>query len=445
MVRLPGTVRVGYSLGSVATGTFGTVPGLLLLPYLTDTLGVSVVLAGVIVFLPKACDLVLNPIAGRISDRHDSPRGPRRPFLLGGGLALSGCFALIFAGPPLGSTTANALWVAAAFLACAPAYAFFQVPYIAMPAEITDEYAERTRLMAWRVAVLALAILVSGASAPAIRDAIGGQDGYRVMGLAIGALLLTGTIGAYFGTRRAPRARVTAATGTLREQLRVVASAPDFRVLLATFVLQALATGAMLAGVDYVARYVIGDSGAASLLFACFVAPALLVTPLWQRVGHRWGKKAGYVVAAALLAAGALLLSSARVAPETVIFAATALAGIGYAGAQMFPLAMLPDTAAVDAARSGQNRAGVYTGIWTAGETLGLALGPGVYAVVLSIGGYVSSAEAVVAQPESALNAIVIGFSAVPGVLIAASLFALRRYRLSRAQLEAGWKEAPRA
>ena len=30
-------VRVGYGLGSVATGTFGTVPGLMLLPYLTDT------------------------------------------------------------------------------------------------------------------------------------------------------------------------------------------------------------------------------------------------------------------------------------------------------------------------------------------------------------------------------------------------------------------------
>ena len=34
-------VRVGYGLGSVATGTFGTVPGLMLLPYLTDTLGIT--------------------------------------------------------------------------------------------------------------------------------------------------------------------------------------------------------------------------------------------------------------------------------------------------------------------------------------------------------------------------------------------------------------------
>ena len=48
--------------GSVATGTFGTVPGLMLLPYLTDTLGIAAIVAGVIVFLPKAWDVLLNPL-----------------------------------------------------------------------------------------------------------------------------------------------------------------------------------------------------------------------------------------------------------------------------------------------------------------------------------------------------------------------------------------------
>ena len=66
---LPGRVRRGYGLGSVATGAFGTVPGLLLLPYLTDRLGIAAGLAGLIVLLPKAWDVLLNPIAGRVSDR----------------------------------------------------------------------------------------------------------------------------------------------------------------------------------------------------------------------------------------------------------------------------------------------------------------------------------------------------------------------------------------
>jgi GPH family glycoside/pentoside/hexuronide:cation symporter len=428
---LPRSVRVGYALGSVATGSFGTVPGLLLLPYLTDTLGIAAVLAGAIVLLPKALDVVLNPVAGRISDRYQSPLGPRRPFLLRGGLSLAACFALLFAVPDLGSQVFDAAWVLVAFVGCATAYAFFQVPYIAMPAEITDDYGERTRLMTWRVAVLTIAILISGGSSPAIRDAIGGRDGYRVMGLVVALLLAIGTVGAYYGTRRAPVGRAGETTGTLREQLRVVAQAADFRWLLATLMLQALAIGSMLAGIDYLARYVLRDPGAASIAFVCVVGPALLVSPVWLAVGNRFGKKTGFLAASAVLGLGSLLLMASEQVPAWCVYLATGVVGIGFTGAQVFPLAMLPDVAAVDAARSGSRRAGVFTGIWTAGETLGLALGPGLYALVLAIGGYVSSTGRDAVQPDSALTAIVAGVSLAPALLIAVSFFTLQRYRLT--------------
>ena len=49
---LPRRVLAGYALGSLVTGAFGTVPGLLLLPYLTDTLGVAAGLGGLLVRLP---------------------------------------------------------------------------------------------------------------------------------------------------------------------------------------------------------------------------------------------------------------------------------------------------------------------------------------------------------------------------------------------------------
>lgn len=429
-------VRFGYGLGSVATGAFGTVPGLMLLPYLTDTLGVAAAVAAVIVFLPKAWDVVLNPIAGRISDRHVDPRGPRRPFLLRGGLSMAACFALIFAGPDLDQRALEAGWVLVAFIACATAYAFFQVPYVAMPAEMTDSYDERTRLMTWRVAILALAILVSGASAPAIRDAVGGRDGYRLMGVLVAALLVAGVLGAYLGTRRAPVGLVQAGAGGLRDQLATVAAARDFRFLLTTFVVQALAVGSMLAGVDYVARQVLEDKGASTLLFVCFVAPALVMTPAWSAIGQRIGKKAGYVGATLVFTTGAICLVAAGSLPTVGVFAATALVGIGYAGAQVFPMAMLPDAAAVDAQRTGENRIGVYTGVWTAGETLGLALGPALFAGVLAVGGYVSSEGGDVTQPDSAVLAITLGFSLLPALLMVLSLLWLRRYTLDHDVVE---------
>ena len=137
-----------------------------------------------------------------------------------------------------------------------------------------------------------------------------------------------------------------------------------------------------------------------------------------------------------ILATGALLVVSARTAPSIVVFLATALVGVGYAGAQVFPLAMLPDAAAVDARRTGSGRVGVYTGVWTAGETLGLALGPGLFAVVLAIGGYRSSTDGDVAQPDSALTAITLGFSVLPAALVLLSLVWLVRYSLTSAEVE---------
>lgn len=425
-------VRRGYALGSVATGTFGTVPGLLLLPYLTDSLGIAAVVAGFIVFVPKAWDVILNPIAGRISDRSTAPGGRRRPFLLKGGLALAACFALLFAGPS-GPPIVAAAWVVFWFMACATAYAFFQVPYVAMPAEMTLDYAERTRLMTWRVIVLAVAILLAGATAPMIVNAFGGEEtprGYRLMGIYVAVLLVLGVLGAWRGTRDAPEHRVETAGGSLRDQLKLVSASTSFRALLMAYLLQAVGIGAMLAGVAYVADDLLGDKSAATILFAAFVAPALLVTPLWERFADRHGKRTGYLIASSFLVVGAAMLIFARDAQTAVVYVAAAIVGVGYAGAQVFPMAMLPDVAAEDARASGTNRIGVFTGVWTAGETLGLAIGPGLFAVILAIGGYVSSTDHTAVQPDSARTAIAIGSSLVPAALIALSMVFVRRYSL---------------
>ena len=428
---LPVRLRAGYASGGIATGAFGTVPGLLLLPYLTDSLGIRSLIAGMIVFLPKAWDVIMNPITGRLSDRFSTTRGTRRPFLLWGGVALAFGFALLFSGPHAPMFLAGA-WVVVTFLFCATAYSIFQVPYVALPAELTDDYAERTRLLTWRVAILAIAILASGATAPLIRNAVGGAAGYRAMGVFVGVLIMIGALGAYLGTSGARTSTIPSPAGGLLTQLRRASESADFRALLITFVVQALAIGCMLAGVDYVARTVLQNPAASSILFACFVGPALLVTPGWQRVADHLGKKRGYLFSSVVLAAGAAGLLLAGRVPIVIIYALTAVTGTGYAGCQLFPLAMLPDTAAHDARQTGENRVGVFTGVWTAGETLGLALGPAIFALVLTAGGYRSSAGNELSQPASALTAITLGFSVLPAVVIMISLFALQRYALTR-------------
>lgn len=429
--RLPVRTRFGYALGSLSTGAFGTVPGLLLLPYLTDTLAVSASVAGLLVLLPKAWDVVFNPIAGRISDRTTGRLGARRPYLIWGGLALAVCFAALFAGPDTGSGTVDALYVAVVFLLCATAFAFFQVPYNALPAELTTSPAERTRLTAWRIAVLAIAILICGAGAPAVRDAVGGLAGYRVMGIAVGVLIVVGAVGVFIGTARTRVAPPLPSIGSWRETVAAVRDCPPFRVLLVAFVIQAVGIGTLLAGVDYLARVVLEDKGMQPVLFAAFVGPALLVMPVWQRVAARYGKRFGYVISTFVFAAGIVGVLGARVFPPIVIVVFVAAAGVGYAGLQVFPLSLLPDVIGDEEGRTGQVRAGVFAGVWTAGETLGLALGPALYGLVLSFGGYVSSsAGETVSQPSSAVTAVLVGVALVPALFALAALPLLRRKEL---------------
>ncbi|MEV8511087.1 MFS transporter [Dactylosporangium sp. NPDC051484] len=438
---LPGRVRAGYALGSLVTGAFGTVPGLLLLPYLTDTLGVAAGIAGLLVLAPKAWDVLINPVAGRISDRTRSRWGARRPFLLGGGLAVAVLFAAIFAAP-----VRSGVYVAVVFLATATAFAFYQVPYVAMPAEMTDDYAERTRLMTWRVALLAVAILVSGALAPMVTKQFGGGvPGYRAMGVFVAILILVGTAGSFFGTRGAPTGRVLESESSLGRQLRTARDNRAFTRLLICFIVQAAGIATMLAGVSYFATQILRDPDTgATALFACFVGPALLVMPVWSRVGARIGKLRAYVLASLLFAAAAALIALAPFLPAVATYVITGLVGCGYAGQQVFGLSMLPDCIAYDAARTGRRQAGVFTGLWTAGETFGLALGPGIFALILAAFGYVSSdSGTAAAQTDTARLGVLLGFTVVPAVVMALALFTLRGYDLDEARLRRDEERLP--
>jgi glycoside/pentoside/hexuronide:cation symporter, GPH family len=429
--------RVGYAFGSVGTGGFSTVPGLLLLYYLTDELGVTAAVAGLVVLLPKAWDVVLNPLVGNWSDHTVSRWGARIPWMIRGAVVLPVFFALMFLGPGGITGGAAAAYVTVTFIGAATGFSFFQVPYVAQPAELTDDYAERTSLMTYRIAFLTLAILIFGAGAPALVKAGGdGASGYRFMGLVCGTLFLVGFGVAILATRSVPSVLRAEPGGGMREQLVAVRDNPDFRVLFAAFVLQALGTSAALAGAPYVAEYLLGAKGLTTVLFVALVAPAILLVPVWRLVGNRYGKEKGFRWATVCFLLGALVMATAGHSPTWLLLTGVGVAGIGYAGQQLFPLAMLPDTIQADSLRTGRRRSGAFTGVWTAGETLGFALGPAMFGLVLAIGGFVSStSDQTVTQPDSALTAIALGFGVVPALLMLVSLPVLRRYRLTEDEL----------
>jgi Na+/melibiose symporter-like transporter len=225
-------------------------------------------------------------------------------------------------------------------------------------------------------------------------------------------------------------AESTAGEHSLKEQFRVAWSARPFRILIVAFILQALGAGAVLAAAPYFSRYILGvaDFG---IVFGVLLVPAVIFMPLWAFVGHRIGKRRGFIISSFVFMAGLVASLAAHVVPLTIALALVAVTSVGYAGMQMFPLAMLPDTISDDAARTGSQRAGAFTGVWTAGETAAFAIGPALVLLLLAVTGFISTtAGQTVTQPDSAILGVTLAFSVLPVVLVALSLPFVWRYPL---------------
>ncbi|MCU0299870.1 MAG: MFS transporter [Candidatus Nanopelagicales bacterium] len=402
-------------------------------------LGVAAAIASLVVFIPKAWDVIIAPVMGGVSDKTMLRRGSRVRWLLVGGLIIGPMFALTFAAPSGLQGNAAALWVGVFFLFAITGFATFQVTYLAMPAEFTDDYSERTRIMSIRIVFLTLSILLFGAGAPILVNAFGsGRSGYAGMGVVVGVLLVIATVVCWAMLRKTKSYTQAETEPSFKERVAAVRENRWFLLLGITFVCQALGVGAMLAAVPYLATYILGGGELEqTLLFACLVAPAILVMPLWSLTARRVGKHRGFLTASGIFLIAAIGLFFSQSLPDAAIYVLVAMVGVAYAGMQMFPLAMLPDAVSADAAIHGSQRAGVFTGVWAAGETVSLALGPAVVGLILAVTGFISSeGDQTVTQPSSALTGIVLSFSLFPALMMLLSLPTLFKYDLTEKRLD---------
>ncbi|WP_210506791.1 MFS transporter [Naasia sp. SYSU D00057] len=437
---LPRRTVAGYAIGSLATGGFGTLPGLVLVYYLTDSLGVAAIAAGVLVTVAKVWDILIDPVIGALSDSDRARTGSRRRLMLVGGAAIPVLFALTFAVPGGLTGLPAAAWVLVAFLGAATAFSLFQVPYIALPAELTAGYDARTRLLTWRVVVLTFAIVLFGAGGPVLRGlADDPRTGYLGMAVVAGVLLGVGMLASTVVVPRGPRAPVQrrGLAAGYREGWAVLRRSAPFRALLAAFALQGLATGMMLAGAQYVATWVLRSEDAVTFVFLSLIAPALVFAPVWAAVSRRIGKERAFAIASVVFAVAVAALVLLAVAPGEWAYVPVAVAGAAYAGMQSLPMAMLPDVISHDARTSGEDAAGAFGGVWTAGETTGMALGSTALTLVLAVTGYAERVAGVaVEQSPSAVLGIVLSFSIVPAAVVLLSLLPLSRYGLRRNDIE---------
>lgn len=154
--RVPMSVRIGWGFGGVADNYGVNILNTLFLLLYVQYFKMPSVLAGVALALPRLVDAVTDPIVGNLSDNTRSRWGRRRPYMAVGAV-LTAILLPLFWLPPDGA--ANTVWfrnpafIFASVLGIVYAitYTLFVVPYTALGYELTPDYDEKTRVLAWRM------------------------------------------------------------------------------------------------------------------------------------------------------------------------------------------------------------------------------------------------------------------------------------------------------
>src|SRR5580658_2564099 len=149
-----------YGSGAMADAVVQAALASFLFFYLTAVCGLSNTLAGVSLFAALAVDAVADPLVGSISDNSWTRWGRRHPFMLAGAAPLAIALGLLFSIPPGLSGGWLFAYATAASIALRVSQSLVVLPYIALGAELSDDYAERTNIVAARALFTVLGTVV---------------------------------------------------------------------------------------------------------------------------------------------------------------------------------------------------------------------------------------------------------------------------------------------
>ncbi|MFD2725561.1 MFS transporter [Hyunsoonleella rubra] len=139
--------KVAFGIGMLANQMFPAILGIFMVVLIQD-LGFTGWMWSLIYFFPRIFDAITDPIMGYISDNTKSKWGRRRQYVLIGGLMMGIAYIFMWQLFRENSLSFNFwyffLWSIVFYLGLT----FFSVPYVAMGYEMSDDFHERTSIMA---------------------------------------------------------------------------------------------------------------------------------------------------------------------------------------------------------------------------------------------------------------------------------------------------------
>ena len=142
--------KFAYGIGQLAEGLKNSALSTFVLFYYNQVLGLSGTLAGTAILIALLFDAVSDPLAGSLSDNWQSRWGRRHPFMYASALPLGIAFFFLFSPPEGLSEFSLFLWLTVTVVLTRGAMTLYHVPHIALGAELSEDYDERTQVVSYR-------------------------------------------------------------------------------------------------------------------------------------------------------------------------------------------------------------------------------------------------------------------------------------------------------
>ena len=465
-VPLPRRTVVWFGIGQAAEGIKSHSFTAFLLFYYTSVLGLGGTLAGAALMIALVFDAVSDPAIAVVSDRTHSRWGRRHPFMLVSAVPLGVFFYLTFDPPHdlaailhISEQWALFLWLVTFTVLTRAAMTLYHVPHMALGAELSQDFDERTRVVFSRSvfsvvgaagAIVGYFVLLGVFETPEGGDPRLLHGPYRIYALGAGvAMTVLILASAWFTRDRIPHLvepdEQSRGEGFLASLVRDPVEAlriGSFRSLFIGFTLCFVGFGATTALGQHNAVYFwhisVEQQGTMALAMGVGIAIGM---PYWKRVADRTDKKSAFlrglgwfVVFAALpplaKVVGLFPMESSVVYFPAILVSHT-LFTFGIASALVLVGSMMADITDEDELRFGRKREGIFFGALSFASKAASGLGMVTAGLVYDLVGLRLGMSA-----ESAPEGVVRNLGLVNGglilVLVGASFAIFRRYGLTR-------------
>ncbi|OEK08969.1 sugar:proton symporter [Flavivirga aquatica] len=418
--------------------------------FLLTAFGMDPFLAGLLGGLPRIFDAITDPIMGFISDNTNSKWGRRRPYIFVGAILSGVLFAVLWQLNPDNSQTYNFWYFLTLSMLFLIGNTMFATPLIGLGYEMTSDYNERTRLMAFSQIIGQIAWMI----VPWFWVFIADENlfatqaiGVRNLSIIVGAIcLLLGLLPAIFcrgidSANMENRKEITLKTlsSNMKELFQgikqVSKSKPFMKLCGATFLVfngfQLVASFSFFIIVFYMFN---GDYAAAGNWPAWFSTMTAMVTafaviPVVSWIANKWGKRKAFVISTVISIVG-YLLKWWGFSPENpwLIFMPIPFMAFGLGGLFTLMMSMTADVCDLDELENGMPRkegtfGAIYWWMVKLGQALALVLG----GLVLKLVGFDQN-EAI--QTAKTMTQLRIADIVIPAITAALAIWVMWTYSL---------------